>query len=99
MRRRRVLNVRLLQPDVDHTLRRERNVIVSFGSMPDDQPVRLFQIFERPDEIGVRILGSAVKQLFRQHLRLLSFLKEAQNIALNALESLLFHAYPIKPCS
>ena len=84
----------MLEADGRGALGRQRNVIVAFLGVPDEQTLRFFEVFQRADEIRVGKLGGAGEEFFSQNVRACLALKEGQHVFFNLLESSSIHFFP-----
>src|SRR5689334_5550957 len=62
--------------------------------MAHEEALRLFEVFECSDDIGVGKLGGAVEQFLRRNARAAAGLEEAKHVWLNLLESSSVHVVP-----
>src|SRR5689334_17293183 len=62
--------------------------------MAHEEALRLFEVFECSDDIGVGKLGGAVEQFLRRNARAAGGLEEAKHVLLDLLESSSVHVLP-----
>jgi hypothetical protein len=64
---------------------RQRYVVVALGCMTHQQALCFLQIFQRSDDVGIRVNSCACKEFFRQNACLLLLLEEADYVSLDLL--------------
>src|SRR5262249_50752841 len=72
-----VFDVGLLETEAFETLGRQGDVVIARTSMAYQQTLFLFQVFQRPDDVGIRIGAGAIKQFLCQDACVLLFPYEA----------------------
>src|ERR1043165_9344214 len=66
-----------LETEAFDSLGRQGNIVVALACMTNEETLFLFQVFQCPDNVGIRVGGGACKEFLCQYARLLLFLKEA----------------------
>ena len=67
----------LLEAEMGDSLGRQRNIVVAVARMAYQQTLFLFKVFQRPDEVRIRVGAGASKEFLCQNACVLLFLKEA----------------------
>ena len=75
-----VLDVSSIEAEIRDSVVRQGDEVVALGGVTHQQTLPLLQVFERPDDVGVRVGGRAVKEVFGQDTRLLLFLEEVDYV-------------------
>jgi len=72
-----VFDVYLLETEMCNTLGRQGNVVVALGCMTHEEALFLFEVFQRPHEVGIRVGACAFKEFFGKDACLLLLPEEA----------------------
>src|ERR1051326_2618122 len=89
-----VIGLNFCQAKARDTVGRQRDVVVAFSSMANQQPLFLFQIFQSTNDVGIGIFGRAIEEFPGQNARLASLLEKVDHVALDLFQAVSFHCSP-----
>src|SRR6185437_15374913 len=70
-----VFEVCRLETEAFDSLGREGNIVVALACMTHEETLFLFQVFQCPDKVGIRVGAGACKESLCQYARMLLFFK------------------------